>query len=127
MVEQAVPHAHQTALANSSESLQLGQVLGALLRVHAAEADANGAGRDDDDAVAIGAEGVCCLDDEREVGEQRLMRLLVDDGRCSWEGVLDSWEQQCVLTGDKTVRGCTKLDHDAEGSVAFHVFRSCVS
>lgn len=43
MTEEAVPEADQTALANSGQSLELGKVLGALVDIHATEADANGA------------------------------------------------------------------------------------
>lgn len=83
VLEEAVPDAHQAALADGGEGLQLGEVLGALLLVHAAQADADGARGDDDDAVAILAQLVGGLGYEREVGEVRLVRLLVDDGACS--------------------------------------------
>lgn len=43
MVEQAVPNVHEAALANGGEGLQLGEMLGPLLLVHATQADANGA------------------------------------------------------------------------------------
>lgn len=83
MIEKAVPDIHQATLANGSKGLQLGEVLGTLLLIHAAQAYANGAGRDDDDAVAIFAQLVGGLDDEREVGEERLVGLFVYDGGCA--------------------------------------------
>lgn len=43
VLEDAVPDAHEAALADGGEGLQLGEVLGALVLVHAAQADADGA------------------------------------------------------------------------------------
>lgn len=83
MIEQAVPDVHQAALANGSEGLQLGEVLGTLLLVHAAQADADGAGGDNDNAMPIFTQLVGGLDNQREVGEQRLVGLLVYNGGCS--------------------------------------------
>lgn len=60
--------------------LQLREVLRPLLGVHAAQADADGAGGDDDDLVAILAQPHGGLDDEGEDREERLVALLVDDG-----------------------------------------------
>ena len=103
MGKQAVPEAHQAALANGCEGLplsavycvvhhvddartylQLGQVLWPLLDVHPPQADADGAGRDDDDLVAILSQLHGRLDDGRQDGEERLMALFVDDGARSW-------------------------------------------
>lgn len=81
--EQAVPDVHEATLAYGGEGLQLGEVLGPLVLLHATEADADGAGRDEDDAVAILAQLVGGLDDEREVGEEGLVGLLVHYGACS--------------------------------------------
>jgi hypothetical protein len=36
--------------------------------------------------MAFGVQLTCCFDDEREDGEKRLVRLLVDYGRGSWQG-----------------------------------------
>ena len=47
---------------------------------HLAESGANGAGRDNDDFVAIFAEGDGSLDYKSESGEEWLVCSLVDDG-----------------------------------------------
>ena len=82
--KQAVPETHEAALADGCEGLQLRQVLGPLLDVHPAQADADSAGRDDDDFVAILSQLDGRLDDGRQDGEQRLMALFVDDGARAW-------------------------------------------
>lgn len=86
VLEDAVPYAHEAALADGGEGLQLGEVFGAFLLVHAAQADADGARGDDDDAVAIFAELVGGFCYEGEVGQQWLVCLLVHDGTCSCVG-----------------------------------------
>lgn len=88
MVEETIPDIHQTALAYGSQGLELREVLWPLVLLHAAQADADGAGGDDDHAVAIFTQLVCGLDYEREVGEKRLVGLLVHYGTCSWGKVL---------------------------------------
>jgi hypothetical protein len=50
-----------------------------LLEVHPAEADANSAGRDNDNAVAILVQLYGGFDYERKNGEEGLVCLLVDD------------------------------------------------
>lgn len=77
--KQRVPQTNETALANGSEGLQLGEVLWTVLYVHAAQTDANGTGRDDDDAVALLAEAHGGLDDLGEGGNERLMTDSVDN------------------------------------------------
>lgn len=64
MVEQTVPNIHKTALPNRSERLQLGKMLGTFFLVHTTQTNANGAGRDNDNAVAILAQLVGSLDNE---------------------------------------------------------------
>lgn len=66
--------------------LQLSQVLWPLVDVHASETDANSAGRDDDDAVASLLKLDGSVDDEGQDGQQRLMRLFIDDGACACQG-----------------------------------------
>lgn len=53
VAEQAVPYVHQAALADGGEGLELGDMFWPLVPLHAPHADADGAGRDNDDAVAI--------------------------------------------------------------------------
>lgn len=80
VAEEAVPDVHEAALADGGEGLQLGEVLGPPVLVHAAQADADGARGDEDDTVAIFAQGMGGLDDEREVGEEGLVGFFVDYG-----------------------------------------------
>lgn len=101
MAKQAVPEGNKTALSNSSQGLkkrvsylaarflsvlaggtylQLSEVLGATLNVHASQTDANSARRHNDDAVAILAQLNGGVDDEGKDGQKRLMRLFVDNG-----------------------------------------------
>lgn len=77
VAEQAVPYVHQTALADGSEGLELGNMFWSLVPLHAPHADANGARRDKDDPVTIFPEFVGSLDYERQVGEQGLVSLLI--------------------------------------------------
>lgn len=91
MAEQAVPDVHETALADGGEGLQLGEMLGPPVLLHAAQADADGARGHEDDAVAIFAQGVGGLDDQREVGEERLVGLLVYYGTSPCVIVLVVW------------------------------------
>jgi hypothetical protein len=49
------------------------------LQVHLPQSHANGAGRADDDAVAITAKADGSLDNGRESAQKRLVGLLVDD------------------------------------------------
>lgn len=51
-----------------------------LVDTHAAETDADGPRGDDDDPVAIFPQLDGRVNDEGQGGQQRLMRLLVDDG-----------------------------------------------
>ena len=60
--------------------LQLCQMLWPLVNVHAAQANANSSRGDDDDPVAIFAQLASRVDDERQNGQQRLMRLFVHNG-----------------------------------------------
>lgn len=80
MVEQTVPKAHQPALADGSEGLQLGEMLGPLVDIHAAQANADGAGRDNDNFVAIFPQLHCRLYYGRQDGQKRLVGLLIDNG-----------------------------------------------
>lgn len=84
MVEQAVPYVHQTALADGSQGLELGNMFWTLLPLHAPHADANGAGRNDDDAVAIFPQLVGSLNYEGQVGKERLVGLFIYDGTGAW-------------------------------------------
>lgn len=95
MVEQAVPYVHQAALADGSEGLELGKMFRPLVLLHAPQADANGAGRDNDDSVAIFLEFVGSLDYEGQVGEEGLVSLLINYGTGSCMCV--SVSQSCVV------------------------------
>lgn len=97
MVEQAVPYVHQAALADGSEGLELGNMFWPLVLLHAPQADANGAGRDNDDSVAIFLEFVGSLDYEGQVGEEGLVSLLINYGTGSCMFVSVSQSGVCLL------------------------------
>jgi hypothetical protein len=54
-------------------------MLGALLHVHTTQANANGTGRNNADAMAIFPQLHRRVDDEGENGQQRLMCLFIDN------------------------------------------------
>ena len=64
-----------------SERLYLWEVFRPSFKVHSAEANANGARGDEDNAVAIFVQLHSGLDNDGQDGQQRLVRLLVDNGR----------------------------------------------
>lgn len=80
VTKQVVPQADQPALTDGRQGLKRRQVLWSVIHLHPQQADADGAGRHDDDAVAILSQLDGRLDDERQDGQQRLVRGLVDDG-----------------------------------------------
>lgn len=71
--------------------LEGGQTLRPLVHVHMPHADADGAGRDDDDSVAIFTELDSRLNDDGEDGQVRLTRLFIHNGTRSWTTVLAWW------------------------------------
>lgn len=62
------------------EGLDLWEVFWTSFEVHLFESHADGAGGDDDDSVAILAQGNGGFDEECEDGEEGLVCLFVDDG-----------------------------------------------
>lgn len=74
---------HQQGGRGEQTHLDVRQMLWLLEHIHAAQANANGAGGDDDHLVPVIVQLDGRLDDERQDGEERLARLLVDDGACA--------------------------------------------
>lgn len=64
--------------------LQLGEVLGLLVDVHATQTDANGTRRDNDDAVARLLQLDGRVDNEGEDWQEGLMGFFVDNGARAW-------------------------------------------
>jgi hypothetical protein len=85
VLEELVPQAHEPALSYGCERLDPGQVLWALVEIHAPEADSDGARRHQNDFVPVMLKLYSSLDDDAQDGKKWFMRLLVDDGTGSWE------------------------------------------
>lgn len=83
MAEKAIPETDETALTDGGQGLELSEVLGATLNVHAAETNSDGARGDNDDTVAFLPELDCRIDDQRQNGQKRLMSLFVHNGTCA--------------------------------------------
>ncbi len=94
MAEEAVPEADEAALTDGSEGLELSEVLGAALNVHAAETNADGSRGDNDHAVAFLPELDCRVDDQRQDGQKRLMSLFVHNGTRSCK---QRWLAPCLV------------------------------
>lgn len=75
--EELIPETHQFALTDGSQSLDLREVFRAARQLHVAQGDSDGAGRDDDDFVAIFLETAGCFYDCAEDGEEGFVGCLI--------------------------------------------------
>ena len=121
----AVRHKSMGGLHETQESktnLQLRQVLWPPVDVHPAQADANGARRDDDDLVAILPQLHRRFHYRRQDGEEGLVGLFVDDGARPWGGELVMPPAHPLRGLGRNVVFCslTQLDHDAKRTWAPH-------
>ena len=92
-VEGVVVDAHEAGLADGGAGLDLGEIGGALGKAEALDAEADGAGADDEDLVAELAEGGDGLDEAAEeaegdaaVGAHDNVGAELDDDAAQWLG-----------------------------------------
>lgn len=120
MTEKAIPEANETTLTDGSKSLELSEVLGAALNIHATETNANGTRGDNDDTVALLSELDCGIDDQRQNGKKRLMSGFVHNGTCSCRR---SWLAPCASLAARWVAGSKIWGHDHGSHIWQVVFR----